>query len=39
MWWIFAFMLLGLYVALTLVRFNDKTPSEKELRKLNFEKH
>lgn len=36
MWWIFAFILLGLYVALKLVSFNDKTPSEEELKRLNF---
>ena len=37
MWWIFAFMLLGLYVALKLVSFNDSTPSEDELKRLNFD--
>ncbi len=36
MWWIFAFMLLGLFIALKLVRFNDSTPSDEELRRLGF---
>ena len=39
MWWIFAFMLLGLFIALKLVSFNDTMPSEEELERLNFNKH
>ena len=36
MWCIFAFMLLGLLIALKLVRFNDSTPSNEELKRLGF---
>ena len=37
MWWVFAFILLGLYVALALVRFNNSNPSDSKKKHLGLD--